>query len=177
MTDDQLHIDGMGSEVASFTDHVLFQELIPHLYIEPARNPRYRIELHPKTPRRLVREALAAVTPCPRCGLPMHPFRIRQEGQRAGSHSRAIYFGATCQERAPERTKMRWRTLALSDLEAVNKEDLAAALLDAVSYPRYCSKGDAASKEYDAVVAAVVEVRGEDAIQKPKAQPEGDTDD
>lgn len=60
-----------------------------------ARNPRHRIELYPRMPESVVRQALDFEMPCVSCGAAIHPFRRRGPAQR-GENIGHLYYAPCC---------------------------------------------------------------------------------
>jgi hypothetical protein len=136
-----------------FVSHPLFLNIVGYLTIQPAGNPRYRIELSNKTPQDLVARALLLVLPCSQCGRKMQPFRTRSgTGERSGN-AQHIYFNACCPLKPPDELKMKWELALLT--ETSSAPALREALKEAITYPRFCNRGNAASNVYDEVVLAV----------------------
>lgn len=85
-------------ELPALLDHPLWHCLAPFVSVEVYdrdgghSHPRFRLELRRDTPADVRRAALAIECSCCRCGLPMHPFRTRRGGARAGQ----TYVAVTC---------------------------------------------------------------------------------
>ncbi len=138
----------------SITTHPMFQILKPYFIAQPAGNPNYRIEMKNQMPSEVIAMALRIQIPCVKCGCEMYPFRAREgKGSARGGNAQHIYFSACCPLKPPLELRESWD--ALASQSDVTVAALKKALKEAASYPRFCNRGGAASKEYIRVVEAV----------------------
>jgi len=104
---------------------------------------RHRLDLR-RPPDDLLWQLLNWEKSCVACGKQMHPFRQRPDG--------SVYYAAACPLRPSDETKAQWVELASTGPEAGVRQALVVA---SESYGGGCSKGTAASQEYQRVKAAL----------------------
>lgn len=141
----------------SLLDSQLFPLLRHHMFYQAARNPSYRIELFARTPQELVTKALELEIPCAECGRLMNPFRLRAGKAKRGNSAQNIPYNACCPLKPPARLSNQWKQVLkiAPPFPADVVAQFRQALEEAMSYPRFCNRGDKASEEYALVVAAL----------------------